>query len=89
MPLEEESERPLQADDEGQAWDKKNLHREQRVTVRSQVRSDHMGGDIPKENYWSTHISNGEESFVKKQHHPEEEEKHTKSRQPHPNLCRF
>lgn len=35
-----------------------------------------------------THISNGEKSFVKKQHHPKEEEKYTKPSQSHPNFCR-
>lgn len=48
MPLKEESERALQADDEGQACDKKNLHRKQIRSIRSQVRhlSGHIGGNI-------------------------------------------
>lgn len=35
----------------------------------------------------STHISDGEESFIKKQHHPKEEEKYTEACQPHADFC--
>lgn len=35
-----------------------------------------------------TYISNGKEGFIKKQHHPKEEEEHAKPCEPHSNFCR-
>lgn len=85
MPLEEESEGPLQADDKGQTRDKQDLHRES-------YRCDCY--HIAREKYFqrdnsSTHISDGEKGFVKEKHHPKEEEKDAESCQPHPDFCQF
>lgn len=85
VPLEEESEGPLQADDKGQTRDKQDLHRESH-------RCD--GYHIAREKYfqrdnWSTHVSDGEKGFVEEKHHPKEEEKDAESCQPHPDFCQF
>lgn len=87
MPLEEEAEGPLQADDEGQAGHKQDLrpgrYSEDEIT---RARGAEGLGDVSGSS--STHVSDGQQGFVEEQDHPEEEEEHAEARQPHPDLCK-
>lgn len=91
MPLEKESKCPFQSDNKRQTCNKQDLQTE-REREREYIRTKEFVKILNLSNYTHlycvcTHISNGQESFIKEQNHPKEEEKHTEARQAHPNLC--